>query len=83
MAAEAAERVVAFAFEELDAVKVWAGAGVWNQASQRLLEKLGMIHVADNPAGYRINDQPIPTREYAIEREEWVEMHPAGIIADQ
>lgn len=71
-ASEAAERGVMFAFEELAAAKVWAGAGVWNQASQHLLEKLGMTWVGDNPAGYQINNQPIPTCEYALERAEWV-----------
>ena len=70
-ATEAARPVVDFGFERLGAELIWAGAAVWNQASLRVLEKLGMIHVADNPKGYVIKDKPIPTREYEISRERW------------
>jgi RimJ/RimL family protein N-acetyltransferase len=73
-ASEAARRIMEFGFERLGAVLIWAGAAVWNQASIRVLEKLGMRHVADNPGGYVINDEPIPTREYEITRERWQEL---------
>jgi uncharacterized protein YhfF len=73
-ATEAARPVVDFGFERLGAELIWAGAAVWNQASLRVLEKLGMRHVADNPKGYVINDEPIPTREYEISRERWGEL---------
>jgi uncharacterized protein YhfF len=73
-ATEAARPVVDFGFERLGAALIWAGAAVWNQASIRVLEKLGMCHVADNPRGYVINEEPIPTREYEISRERWQEL---------
>jgi uncharacterized protein YhfF len=73
-ATEAARPVVDFGFERLGAALIWAGAAVWNQASLRVLEKLGMVHVADNPKGYVIKDEPIPTREYEISRERWGEL---------
>jgi hypothetical protein len=33
-----------------------------------------MRHVADNPKGYVIKEEPIPTREYEISRERWGEL---------
>jgi hypothetical protein len=30
--------------------------------------------VADNPRGYVINEEPIPTREYEISRGRWQEL---------
>jgi ribosomal-protein-alanine N-acetyltransferase len=70
-ATEAAQRIVAFAFEELDATVVWAGAARWNRASRHVLKGLGMVHVSDNPRGYVIQGKPIPTKEYEITRNMW------------
>ena len=70
-ATEGAERILAFGFEQLGAEKVWAGAGVWNLASCRVLEKTGMICVGENPQGYTSKGEPIPTREYEISQERW------------
>lgn len=70
-ATEGAERLLEFAFEVIGAEKVCAGAGEWNQGSCRVLEKIGMRHVGDNPKGYYSKDEPVPTREYEISREEW------------
>jgi uncharacterized protein YhfF len=70
-ATEAARPVIDFGFERLGAALIWAGAAVWNGPSLRVLEKLGMVHVGDNPQGYVIKDEPIPTREYEILRETW------------
>jgi RimJ/RimL family protein N-acetyltransferase len=73
-ATEAAGRVIEFAFARLGAISVWAGTGMWNQASASVLNKLGMIHIADNPKGYIINGQPIPTQEYEITLVMWQNM---------
>ena len=70
-ATEAARRVMAFAFDRLGVAVIWAGAAAWNQASVRVLEKLGMEHVADNPQGYFIKGEPVPIQEFAISREKW------------
>jgi len=70
-ASEVAERVVAFAFDELEASAVWAGAGEWNRGSHGVPQKLGMTHIGDDPQGYRIDGEPVPTREYEISRESW------------
>jgi len=70
-APEAAHRVVRFAFEELEASRVWAAAGTWNHSSQRVLGKLGMEFIGDNPAGYTMRGRPIPTVEFEVTREAW------------
>jgi ribosomal-protein-alanine N-acetyltransferase len=70
-ATEAALRALRAAFDELQASQVWAAAATWNQASQRVLHKLGMIYLRDNPQGYTIQDRPIPTVEFEITREHW------------
>ena len=67
-ATEGAERVMRFGFEDLGAEKIWAGAGVWNKGSCRVLEKLGMEFIGNNPKGYYAKGKPIETREYEIAR---------------
>jgi RimJ/RimL family protein N-acetyltransferase len=63
-----AERILQFGFEDLVAEKIWAGAGVWNKGSCRVLEKLGMKYIGNNPKGYFAKRKPIETREYEISR---------------
>lgn len=70
-ASEGAERLLAFAFEVIGAGKIWAGAGEWNVASCRVLEKIGMQYVGVNPQGYYSRGEPIATREYEITRDDW------------
>ena len=67
-ATEGAERVLRFGLEDLGAKKIWAGAGVWNKGSCRVLEKLGMKYLGNNPKGYYAKGEPIETREYEISR---------------
>jgi RimJ/RimL family protein N-acetyltransferase len=70
-ATEVAAEAVRVGFEELGAGRILAGAALWNTASQRVLEKLGFIFDCQNPRGYEIQTRPIPTREYALERQRW------------
>jgi ribosomal-protein-alanine N-acetyltransferase len=77
-ATEGAERILKFGFEELGAKTIWAAAGTWNVGSNRVLEKLGMKYIGDNPKGYFSKGEPIPTHEYEISRENWETL----IIAD-
>jgi ribosomal-protein-alanine N-acetyltransferase len=65
-ATETARRAIEFAFDGLAAARVWAAAATWNTGSLRVLEKLGMTYLVDNPAGYTIDDRPIATQEYEI-----------------
>ena len=65
-ATEAAEKVLELGTDTLEATKFWAGTAEWNTSSERVLEKLGMLHVADNPQGYNIKGKPIPTKEFEL-----------------
>lgn len=66
-ATEIASCAVDYAFRELSASRVWAAAAKWNEASLRVLQKLGMKCLGENNEGYRIDDEPIPTKEFALE----------------
>jgi ribosomal-protein-alanine N-acetyltransferase len=70
-ATEAARQAAAFAFQQLGATRIWAGVTPWNHGSRRVLEKLGMIYLADNPEGYRLDGEPVPTQEYEITAAAW------------
>jgi len=70
-ATEGAERLLAFGFEVIGAEKIWAGAGEWNIGSCRVLEKIGMNFIGNNPKGYYSKGKPIATQEYEITRESW------------
>ena len=71
----ATEMVVAavdFSFEMLGAERIWAGASHWNMASRRVLVKIGMTYVGDNPEGYEVDNQPVPVQEYELQRTKWL-----------
>jgi len=74
-ATEAAGQVIEFGFKRLGADMIWAGAAEWNHASIQVLKKLGMVHVSNNPQGYCIDGEPIPTRDYDIARERWQKLN--------
>ncbi|HSG42235.1 MAG TPA: GNAT family N-acetyltransferase, partial [Anaerolineales bacterium] len=65
-ATEGAERLLAFGFEEICAEKIWAGAGEWNVGSCRVLKKIGMKFIGNNPKGYSSKGKPIATQEYEM-----------------
>lgn len=66
-ATEIASCAIDYAFRELSASRVWAATAKWNEASLRVLQKLGMKYLRDNNEGYRIDDEPIPTKEFVLE----------------
>ncbi len=68
---EAASRLISYWFQEMGAIRMWAGAGLWNEASIRVLEKLGMRYVKDNPKGYAVEGKFIPTKEFEITLSMW------------
>jgi ribosomal-protein-alanine N-acetyltransferase len=77
-ATEAASRLMAYWFQELGAEKIWAGAGLWNESSVRVLEKLGMRYVKENPEGYQIEGEFIPTKEFEITFPMWSDLKAEG-----
>jgi ribosomal-protein-alanine N-acetyltransferase len=70
-ATEGAGRVLVFGFEQLGAEKIWAGAGEWNKASCRVLEKIGMQPRGGDPQGYYSRGEPIATKVFEISRASW------------
>jgi RimJ/RimL family protein N-acetyltransferase len=72
-ATESAQRVVDFAFQELSANRIWAAAAVWNDASLKVLQKLGMAYLKDTQEGYSLDDRTIPTKEFELARSVWIE----------
>lgn len=70
-ATEGTERLLSFGFKELGAKTIWAAAGTWNRGSNRVLVKLGMTYLGDNPQGHFSKGEPIPTHEYEISRKSW------------
>lgn len=68
---EAASRLISYWFQVMGALKIWAAAGLWNTASLRVLEKLGMRYVKDNPKGYEIEKEYISTQEFEITLSMW------------
>jgi RimJ/RimL family protein N-acetyltransferase len=77
-ATEVATEALRVAFEDLGAEVVEAGAATWNVPSQGVLEKLGFAFREESPDGYRIQGQPVRTREYALARERWSTLRAAG-----
>jgi RimJ/RimL family protein N-acetyltransferase len=69
--AEAARAVVAWAFQELDLVKLWATADARNARSRRLLEKLGMKCEGILHGEELARDGRADRSCYGILREEW------------
>jgi ribosomal-protein-alanine N-acetyltransferase len=75
-ATEASSCLIAYWFQQMGAIKIWAGAGLWNESSVRVLEKLGMRFVKENPEGYKIEGEFIPTKEFEITRPMWNSVKP-------
>jgi RimJ/RimL family protein N-acetyltransferase len=67
IATEAAKALVAFAFNALQASAVLSSHATWNVASQRVIEKIGMQRIGENPCGFTKEGRPVPELEYAIQ----------------
>jgi ribosomal-protein-alanine N-acetyltransferase len=65
-AEEAARSVIEFGFTRLGAVIIRAAHVAWNVRSRRVIEKLGMRFVRENPCGFEKNGKPVPEFEYAL-----------------
>lgn len=70
-ATELGGRLLAVAFEDLEAALMTASAGTWNVPSQRALLKLGFTFRRENPDGYRIQNKAIRTAEFDLTIAEW------------
>jgi hypothetical protein len=48
-----------------------AAHATWNGQSKRVLEKLAMKFLRENPCGFIKNNKPVAEFEDAVTREEW------------
>ena len=70
-ATEASRTIIDFGFERLGANKIVAAHALWNVASKRVMEKLGLNYVRENPRGFAKNGQWVAEAEYETDRESW------------
>ncbi len=77
LATEASSAVLAYAFEELNLAAVAARVDAPNQASLRVLERLGMRFLGERPLDGR------PTRHFEISRGEYRAAHGAGPLSSR
>lgn len=77
---ESAVAILDFGFKTLSAVKIQAGHAVWNIASRKVLEKIGMKFVNHVPQGFLKNGKWVAEDILAISKEEW-ERHPGQNVA--
>lgn len=69
-AVEAARALIEFGFSHLGAAEITVGHVIWNHQSRRVVEKLGIRFVRENPCGFVKNGQPVAEYEYVVTREE-------------
>jgi RimJ/RimL family protein N-acetyltransferase len=71
-ATEAATAVVTFAFSQLGLTQLLSGHASDNQASGRVLRKLGFRHVGEHATWSTPRNSEIIQRRYALSRDEWM-----------
>jgi [ribosomal protein S5]-alanine N-acetyltransferase len=72
---EAATAVLIFGFEELGATKIEASYALWNKASRRVLEKVGMKFIAYIPHAFQKQRHWIEANKMSITKREWLLRH--------
>jgi [ribosomal protein S5]-alanine N-acetyltransferase len=61
-----------FGFKQLGATRIEASHALWNIASQRVLEKIGMKFIEYIPQGFQKQGQWIEENKMGITKEEWL-----------
>lgn len=74
-ATEAADRVIRFGYDFISMKKIWAGAGIWNQASRNVLNKLGFKFIRENAKGYYVMGKPVITHEFELSYDHWKKLN--------
>ncbi len=72
---EAGKRILAFGFEKMDLVRIYARCTVENTASARVMEKLGMSFEGILRKEAFIKGKHYDMKIYSILREEWASLH--------
>jgi len=68
---EASQSVIEFGFGRLGANKIVAAHAIWNTASKRVMQKLGLKYVRDNSRGFKKDHEWVAEAEYEIDRDSW------------
>jgi ribosomal-protein-alanine N-acetyltransferase len=68
---ESATAILDFGFKTLSAVKISASHAVWNIASRKVLEKIGMKFVTHAPQGFLKNGKWVAEDILEISKEKW------------
>jgi [ribosomal protein S5]-alanine N-acetyltransferase len=74
---EAAIAVIEFGFETLGATRIEASYALWNKASQRTLEKVGMRIVRYIPHAFQKKGRWIEANKMEITKQEWLKLNSA------
>lgn len=68
---EAVEAILAFGFNKLEAIEIVAEYATWNEASGRVLEKVGMNRIAYIEEGFKKKGVWISEYRMSITRSQW------------
>jgi [ribosomal protein S5]-alanine N-acetyltransferase len=69
---ESAKSLIEFGFDRLGAIRIEASHALWNKASQRVLEKIGMKFTEYIPQGFQKQGKWIEENKMGITKEEWL-----------
>jgi ribosomal-protein-alanine N-acetyltransferase len=70
---EAASAILDFGFRELNATCIEADHALWNDASARVLLKIGMVFQKNIAEGFQKRGAWVEVKQYAISRAAWLE----------
>ena len=68
---ECAQAVLDFGFNELKAEKIDACHALWNKASEKVLQKIGMTYIEYVPQGFMKKGEWVEENHLGISREDW------------
>lgn len=61
--------MVELGFSRLGAIRITAAHATWNEASGKVLQKVGMLRTGVNPRGFKKRGEWVKEYEYEIEAE--------------
>jgi [ribosomal protein S5]-alanine N-acetyltransferase len=79
---EAAIAVIKFGFEDLGAARIEASYALWNKASQRTLEKVGLRIVRYIPHAFQKKGRWIEANKMEITKQEWLNLSSSQVRSD-
>jgi [ribosomal protein S5]-alanine N-acetyltransferase len=72
---ESVRAMMAFGFDLLDAVQIEASYALWNKASKRVLEKVGMRSISYIPHSFQKKGRWVETYRTRIIKQEWLALN--------